>query len=437
MVELKLQIESNTDQETIKKMSLRRAVITGIGAITPAGIGWEHNWKALLAGHSGIRSITLFKTKGYRTTIAGEVRAFPAGKFMPDKIADNSERFVQFAVAATRLALSDSGLRLVEGRRDMGVILGCGMGGLSFFESQAGIFIQKGPGNTRPSAVPRIMPNAAAAQIAALWKIRGPNLTVSTACSSSNHALGQALDFIRAGRCQSVLCGGTESLLSPITFSAFDTLRVMSRRNTTPQKACQPFDKNRDGFVMGEGAVIFVVEELQVARARGAAIYAELAGYGSSNGAYNILAPEPDGAEASESMQAALHDSSISGDEVDYIHAHGTATRDNDDAETSGIKMTFGAHAKNLMISSTKPITGHMLGAAGAMGVMVCALGIKTGRVPPTLNYKTPDPKCDLNYLPGKSRKASIRAALSNAFAFGSNNASILLKRVDNNGKEN
>jgi 3-oxoacyl-[acyl-carrier-protein] synthase II len=409
---------------------LKRCVITGIGAVTAAGIGWQKNWQAVLDGQSGIRSVSSFPTKGYRTTIAGEVADFDAAAFVPEKLVDNSDRFTQFAIAAARMALDDSRVTLEKvGNPHTGVVIGCGMGGLPFFEKQADMFFKKGPGSVRPSSVPRIMPNAAAAHIAMLWKIRGPNITISTACSSSNHAVGYALDLIRSGRCETVICGGTESLVSPLTFAAFDSLRVMSRHNDSPKKACRPFDQHRDGFVMGEGSVIFVVEERERARARKAAIYAEVAGYGSSNGAYNILAPEPDGAEAGESMDAALRDAGMKPNEVDYIHAHGTATKDNDLTETLAIKRTFGAHSKKLLISSTKPITGHMMGAAGAMGILVSALGIKTGNVPPTLNYETPDPACDLNYVPRKSQKTTIRVALSNAFAFGSNNATILIKR--------
>ena len=412
-------------------MSTPRSVITGIGAVTPAGIGWKENWQAVLNGRSGIRTVSSFPTKGYRTTMAGEVADFNAAQFIHEKLVDNSERFTQFAIGATRLAMDDSKLVLKEGNQEIGVVIGCGMGGLPFFEIQADIFARKGHSFIRPGSVPRIMPSAAAAHIAALWKIRGPNITISTACSSSNHSIGYALDLIRSGRCKTVICGGTESLLAPMTFAAFDALRVMSKHNDSPKSACRPFDKERDGFVMGEGAVMFVVEEREQARARGASIYAELAGYGSSNGAYNILAPEPDGAEASESMEAALRDAGVKPDDVDYIHAHGTATRDNDLTETLAIKKTFGAHSKKLLISSTKPITGHMMGSAGAMGILVCVLSIKTGKVPPTLNYQTPDPDCDLNYMAGKSHKVPVRVALSNAFAFGSNNATIVIKRED------
>jgi 3-oxoacyl-[acyl-carrier-protein] synthase II len=412
-------------------MSKYRSVITGIGAVTPAGIGWEKNWRALLAGRSGIRPISLFPVQGYRTTIAGEVDDFDPQKYMHEKLVDNSERFTQFAIGAAHLALQDSKLPLQEGDTDTGVVVGCGMGGLPFFEKQAEIFAKKGHNFIRPGSVPRIMPNAAAAYIASRWKIRGSNITISTACSSGNHAVGTALDLIRSGRCKAVLCGGTESLLAPMTFAAFDALRVMSKGNESPKKSCRPFDKNRDGFVMGEGSVMFVLEEREQAHARGASIYAEVAGYGSSNGAYNILAPEPDGTEAQQSMDAALRDGSVSPPEVDYIHAHGTGTQDNDSTETLAIKKTFGAQAEKLAISSTKPITGHMMGAAGAMGVMVCALSIKTGQVPPTINYETADPACDLNYVTGGPRRLAVRAALSNAFAFGSNNATILIKRED------
>jgi 3-oxoacyl-[acyl-carrier-protein] synthase II len=409
----------------------RRAVITGLGAVTPAGTGWQKNWQTVLEGKSGVRPITAFKTKGYRTTIAGEAGDFDAGKFIDDKLADGTERFTQLAVSATHLAVNDSRRTFKTGDPETGIIIGCGMGGLPFFEKQAEVFANKGSSFIRPSSVPRIMPNAAGAYIAAHWKIRGPNITISTACSSSNHSMGYALDLIRSGRCKTLLCGGTESLISPITFAAFDALRVMSKQNATPAQACRPFDKHRDGFVMGEGAVMFVVEELQQARARGATIYAELAGYGSSNGGYNILAPEPDGGEASESMSAALRDAGVKPSEADYIHAHGTGTRSNDLTETRAIKKTFGAHAKKLLISSTKPVTGHMMGSAGAMGVLIAALSIHTGQVPKTLNYETPDPECDLDYVSGKSRTTPVRVALSNAFAFGSNNATILLKREE------
>jgi 3-oxoacyl-[acyl-carrier-protein] synthase II len=400
-----------------------------MGAVTPAGIGWQKNWSAVLEGKSGIGPISLFSTQGYRTTIGGEARDFHAHEFMSEKLADNSERFTQLAIAAAKLAMEDSRLTPKEGDVSTGIIIGCGMGGLPYFEKQADAFFKKGPGFIRPGSVPRIMPNAAGSHLAALWKIRGPNHTISTACSSGNHAVGLALDLIRAGRCRTVLCGGAESLLSPITFAAFDKLCVMSSRNGEPERACRPFDKDRDGFVMGEGAVMFVVEEREVARARGASVYAEIAGYGSSNGSYNILAPDPEGVEASESMNAALVDSGLAPQDLYYIHAHGTATLSNDVSETLAIKRTFGAHAKNLAVSSTKAVTGHMIGAAGAMGILVSALSVKTGQIPPTTNFETPDSSCDLDYVAGKARTHAVGAALSNAFAFGSNNATVIITK--------
>jgi 3-oxoacyl-[acyl-carrier-protein] synthase II len=412
-------------------MSRKRAVITGIGAVTPAGIGWQKTWENLLAPRSGIRKITRFDASAYRTRIAGEVADFKVAEFIPEKLADTTDRFAHFALAATHLALEDSRLALVPDSLETGIVMGCGMGGLSYFELQADVYARKGPKFIRPGSVPRIMPNAAASHMAMLWQQRGPNLTISTACSSSNHAIGLALDLIRSERCHTVLCGGTESLLSPITFGAFDTLRVMANRNEAPELACRPFDKNRDGFVMGEGAVIFVLEELEHARARKAAIYAEVAGYGACNGTYNILAPEPGGLEASQSMAAALRDARMEKDQIQYIHAHGTGTMGNDAAETLGIKATFGEQAAQLLVSSSKPVTGHLIGAAGALGVLASVLSVKTGEVPPTMNYETPDPVCDLDYVPNKSRKANINGVLANAFAFGSNNATIAIKQED------
>jgi len=409
--------------------SFKRAVITGMGAVTPAGIGWKKTWESLLNGRSGVRSISQFNATHFRTQIAGQVAGFDARQFISEKQMGDTERFTHFALAAASMALEDSQLALTKESPEAGIVIGCGMGGLPYFEQQAEVYAKKGPGFIRPGSVPRIMPNAAAFQVASLWKIRGPNLTLSTACSSSNHAVGVALDMIRTGRCRVVLCGGTESLLSPITFGAFDTLRVMSNKNSRPTHACRPFDRNRDGFVMGEGAVIFVLEEAGHARARGAEIYAEVAGYGSSNGGYNILASEPDGMELSQSMETALRDADSAPAAVQYIHAHGTGTLSNDATETLAIKKTFGAQASKLMISSTKPVTGHMIGAAGALGILACALSVKTGMIPPTLNYETPDPACDLDYVPKKSRKTRVDVALCNAFAFGSNNASVVIKR--------
>jgi 3-oxoacyl-[acyl-carrier-protein] synthase II len=412
-------------------MNLRRAVITGIGAVTPAGIGWEKNWEALLAGRSGINSIKAFPTQGYRTTIAGEVDKFEPQLYMEEKLGDNTERFSQFAIAATQQALKDSHLEPGKPGLPAGVVVGCGMGGLPFFETQAGVYGKRGVGFIRPSSVPRIMTNAAGALIASLFKVRGPNLTVSTACSSSNHAAGVALDWIRSGRSPMVICGGTESLLSPITFGAFDSLRVMSNRNDTPKKACRPFDKDRDGFVMGEGSVMFLIEELDHARHRRASIYAELAGYGASNGSYNMLAPEPDGKEASESMTAALRDAELRPEEVDFIHAHGTATRNNDEAESRAVHLTFKTHAQKLAVTSTKGITGHMLGAAGAMGILASALALQSGKIPATLNFDLADPSCDLDIVSGKARTLKARVALANAFAFGGNNATVVLKQKE------
>ena len=410
-------------------MPSRRAFITGIEAVTPAGTGWKKTWESLLSGRSGIRPISLFKADDYRTRIAGEVADLEVSSFISEKLRAATERFTHFALAATRLALDDSRIAIPAGSVEAGIVVGCGMGGLPYFEQQAELYARKGSRSIRPGSVPRIMPNAAAAHMAAQWKIRGHNVTLSTACSSGNHAVGTALDLIRTGRCRVVLCGGTESLLSPMTFAAFDALHVMSDNNSRPAQACRPFDKNRDGFVMGEGAVIFVLEEAGHARERGADVYAEVAGYGSSNGSHNILAAEPDGLEMSQSMEAALRDAGAAPASIRYVHAHGTGTLNNDAAETLGIQKAFGTHAGKLMVSSTKAVTGHMLGAAGALGILACALSIKTGWVAPTLNYETPDPACALDYVPNKPRESSVDAALSNAFAFGGNNATIVIRR--------
>lgn len=408
-----------------------RVVITGMGVISPLGNELESFWSALVRGESGIRRITRFDASEFRTQIAGEVLDFDPTLYMDRKEARRMDRFTQFALGAAALAIEDAGLDLDrEDRERVGVILGSGIGGIATLEDQARLLYEKGPGRVSPFFVPMMIGNMAAGQIALAYGLYGPNVTLVTACASSNNAIGDAMRAIKYGEVDVVITGGAEAAITPLALAGFCSMKALSTRNEEPARASRPFDAGRDGFVMAEGAAILILESEEHARRRGARIYAEVAGYGLSCDAHHVTAPEPEGRGAALAMQRAMADAGVTPGEVDYINAHGTSTPLGDAAETAGIKRAFGTAASRVAVSSTKSMTGHLLGAAGALEAVVCVQAIRHGIIPPTINYETPDPECDLDYVPNKARKADVRVALSNGFGFGGHNATLCFRRL-------
>ncbi|WP_066639351.1 beta-ketoacyl-ACP synthase II [Desulfolucanica intricata] len=411
----------------------KRVVATGIGVISPVGTGIESFWPTLTAGVSGIGKITRFDPTDFSTQIAGEVKDFNPLDFLDKKEARRMDRFAQFAVAATKMAVDDAALDLEKiDRNRVGVVVGSGVGGLETLEDQANVLSKRGPGRISPFFVPMMIANMGAGQIAIAFGLRGPNITTVTACASSTNAVGDAVKLIQRGHADVVIAGGTEAPITPLAVGGFCSMRAMSTRNDAPEEASRPFDADRDGFVIGEGAAILVLESEEHALKRGARIYGEIAGYGTTCDAYHITAPEPEGTGAAASMQMALEDAGIKPEQVDYINAHGTSTPLNDKLETIAIKRVFGDRAKHLAVSSTKSMTGHMLGAAGALEAAVCLLVINRNLIPPTINYRTPDPDCDLDYVPNVARKAKVDVAMSNSFGFGGHNATLIFSRINN-----
>lgn len=408
----------------------KRVVITGLGVVSPNGIGKDAFWEANLQGRSGVSFISSFDVSAFQTKIAAEVKGFDPSRYMPPETARKVDRFVQFGLASARLALEDSGLDLDRTDRERaGVIIGSGLGGILFHEEQILAAIDKGAHRVNPICVPRITPNAVAAHIAIQHGLLGPNMVVSTACASGNHAIGEALDKIRCGRADVVLAGGAEASITPYTFGAFYSLRVLSRSGRPPGEASRPFDHQRDGFVLGEGAAVLVLEDLESALRRGAHIYAEVASYGLTSGAHHMVMPKPGGEDAARTMRLALQDAGLRPEEVDYINAHGTSTKANDVAETQAIKEVFGPRAGHLPVSSTKSMIGHTIGAAGAIEAVASCMAIEHQVIPPTINYEHLDPECDLDYVPNVPRRAKVEVVLSNSFGFGSVNSSIVLRK--------
>lgn len=422
----------------------RRVVVTGLGIVAPNGIGKDEFWKANVEGISGTNLITSFNCSDYASKVAAEIINFDPSKYLPIKLLNITDRFTQLALAAAQMAIEDSGLIIEkEDRNRIGVYMGSGFGGMFFYESQL-IDVFQGnesllstPHNVVkkivPWSVPRITPNAPASQISIMHGLLGPNVVVSTACSSSSHALGLAAQLIQLGGADTILAGGTESPITPLTFGGFNNLRVMSTRNDNAKEASRPFDKERDGFVMGEGAALLVLEELSHARTRNANIYAELIGYSSTSGGYHMVAPKQGGEDAARVMQLALHNAKVNPENVDYINAHGTSTKANDNIETGAIKQVFKKHSYELLVSSTKSMIGHLIGAAAAVEAVVTVLAIKNNIAPPTINYTTPDPECDLNYVPNQAQKRKIDVALSNSFGFGNNNSALVFSKLLDN----
>ena len=407
-----------------------RAVITGMGVISPVGNNLEEFWDNLVNGRSGIDFATRFDTSTLPTKVAGEVRNFEPTEWLDKKESRRMDRFAQFAVAAAKMAVKDAGLDLEQIDRDRaGAVIGCGIGGVITFEEQKEVLIAKGPGRVSPFFVPMLISNMAAGHISIAFGLQGPSLTVTTACASATDAIGRALRLIQSGEVDLVLCGGTEAPLTELAFAGFCSMKAMSTEKENPAEACRPFDQRRSGFVMGEGAGILVLESLAHAQARGARIYAELAGYGASSDAYHITTPVPGGEGAAKAMRKALADAALNPEDVTYINAHGTGTDANDATETAAIKGVFGPAAAQVAISSTKSMTGHLMGAAGGVEAIISALAIERGVIPPTINYGEPDPDCDLDYVPNKARMAEVKAAMSNNLGFGGHNATVILKK--------
>jgi 3-oxoacyl-[acyl-carrier-protein] synthase II len=408
----------------------RRVVITGVGLVSPLGIGTQPNWEALLAGTSGIGPITRFDTADYPAKIAGEVKGFDPALYSPAKEVKKSDLFIHYALAATQFAMEDSGLKIGPANAErVGVYIGSGIGGLPAIERQHAELLEKGPRRISPFFIVSLIVNLASGQVSIRYGAKGPNLANSTACSTGTHAIGDSSRLIARGDADVMICGGAEGVITPLAVGGFSAMRALSTRNEDPEKASRPFDAGRDGFVMGEGAGIVVIEELEHALRRGASIYAEVAGYGVSADAFHISAPSEDGDGPVRVMRSALADAGVPPTAIDYINAHGTSTPIGDRIETLAIKQVFGEHARSLAVSSTKSMTGHLLGAAGGLETGIAALSVREGVIPPTINYTTPDPDCDLDYVPNKARRREVSYALNNSFGFGGTNACIILKR--------
>ncbi|MCP9464248.1 MAG: beta-ketoacyl-ACP synthase II [Nitrospira sp.] len=409
----------------------RRVVVTGVGLVTPLGTGVEKTWKALCAGESGIRRITKFDPTGYDAQIAGEVTDFDPAQFIEKKEIKKMDTFIHYAVGAAQLAVDDAGLKVTEEEATrVGVYIGSGIGGLGSIERYHDVLKEKGPGRVSPFFIPMTIINLASGQVAMRIGAKGPNSSIVTACATGNHCIGDAFRLIQYGRADVMVAGGAEAAVTPLGVAGFAAAKALSFRNDEPTKASRPFDRDRDGFVLGEGAGVLVIEEMEHARRRGAKMYAEIVGYGMNSDAYHITAPPEDGEGAVRCMELAIQDAGIGKDQIGYINAHGTSTMA-DAIETRAIKTVFGERAYGIPISSTKSMTGHLLGAAGGVEAIFSILALFHGVVPPTINLDNPDPACDLDYVPHKARTVSITAALSNSFGFGGVNACLIFKRVD------
>ncbi|HHW44982.1 MAG TPA: beta-ketoacyl-ACP synthase II [Desulfotomaculum sp.] len=407
-----------------------RVVVTGLGVISLVGTGVESFWSNLTAGKSGVGLITRFDASAYSTRFAAEVKDFDPARYIDKKEARRMDRFTQFALAAAGMALEDAGMDWEGVDRDrVGVILGSGIGGIETLEEQHQVLLTRGPGRVSPFFIPMMIANMGAGQIAIAYRLRGCNLTTTSACASSAHAVGDAFRLLQRGEADVMITGGSEAPITPLAIAGFCSMKALSARNDEPERASRPFDAGRDGFVIGEGAAILILETLEHAQKRGARIYAEVAGYGTSCDAYHITAPDPEGGGAALSMRLALLDAGVAPESVDYINAHGTSTPLGDKLETAAIKQVFGDHAKKLVVSSTKSMTGHLLGAAGGLEAVASVLAIDRGVIPPTINYEEPDPECDLDYVPNRSREFPVKTALSNSFGFGGHNATLLFRK--------
>ena len=411
---------------------MRRAVITGMGVVSPLGSEVKVFWDRIKAGKSGIRKITKFDTSAFECRIAGEVVDLELDRFIPKKEQRRLDEFSLFAMAAAKMAMADSGLDVKsENTEKIGVVLGSGVGGIQTLEVQHSVLMERGPSRCSPFMIPQMIINIAGGLIAIEFNLKGPNYSVVSACASGTHSIGDALRLIQRGDADVMIAGGAEGCVSKLGVAGFCALRALSTsHNDDPEHASRPFEKNRDGFVMGDGAALLVLEEMEHAKRRGARIYAELAGFGMSCDAFHMTAPSDDGDGAARAMKLAMSDASLTPADIDYINAHGTSTELNDKIETKAIKGALGERAHKVMVSSTKSMTGHLLGAAGALESVVCALALQDGVVPPTINYVTPDPECDLDYVPNTARQTPVRACLNNSFGFGGHNACLLFKKI-------
>ena len=407
----------------------RRVVVTGLGVITPIGNNTDEFWKSLESGKSGIDRITHFDPTAFDAQIAGQVKNFNPEVFMPKKEIRHTEKFVHYAMAAAAEAMADSGFKKeVEDLTRCGVLIGSGIGSLRIIEEQHKIGLERGPSKLSPFLIPMLIVNEASGHVSMHFGFKGPNSCVATACATGNHAIGDATRIIQYGDADVMIAGGTEGAITPMGIGGFCSLKSLSCRNSEPHRASRPFDKERDGFVMGEGAGVVILEEAQRAVKRGAKIYGEVVGYGMSGDAYHITAPDPSGDGCVRAMRASLKDANVKPEEIDYINAHGTSTLLNDKIETLAMKKVFGAYAHKVAISSTKSMTGHLLGAAGGVEFIVCCLAMKHGVIPPTINLDHKDPDCDLDYVPNRARGLKVKTAMSNALGFGGHNATIVVK---------
>ena len=408
----------------------KRVVVTGVGAVTPIGNTAEEFWASLMQGTSGIGPITRFDTKGYPTRIAGELKGFESLKYIDKKDDRKLDPFVKYAIACAVMAVDDAGLVLSQvDKTRFGVLVGSGIGGITTLLDTHDVLNAKGPDRVSPFFIPMLIINMASGLISMRFGAKGPNSSVVTACATGNHAIGDAMKIIQRGDADIMIAGGAEAMIIPLTIAGFCQMKAMSTRNDEPAKASRPFDANRDGFVCGEGGGLLILESLQHALRRDARIYAELIGYGMTGDAHHMTAPDPEGDGAARAMSAALHDAGVPVTAVNYINAHGTSTPYNDKFETLAIKRVFGEHAKKLAVSSTKSMTGHLLGAAGGVEAIATVLAMHYGILPPTINYETPDPDCDLDYVPNQARKQEVEVALSNAFGFGGTNAILAFRK--------
>jgi len=414
----------------------KRVVITGLGTLSPLGNTVKDTWESLLEGRSGIGPITQFDASEFITRFAGEVKGFDPVSDLGHRLARRLDRVTQMTVVATKQALDHAKFKITEANRDrIGAIIGTGVGGISTLIEQVKRYLEKGPRWVSPFTVPMIIPDAPGGQIAISFGMRGPNYAVVTACASGTNAIGEAMEIIRRGDADAMIAGGSEAGIVPIAIAGFNKMEAMSKRNDDPERASRPFDLNRDGFVLGEGSAQLLLESLEHAKERGAKILAEIVGYGSSNDAHHITAPAEDGAGAAASMELALEGAELEADEIDYINAHGTSTKLNDLSETAAIKTVFGETAYDIPISSTKSMTGHMLGAAGGVEAVFCVKALEEGIMPPTINYETADPDCDLDYIPNEKREKELKHVMSNSFGFGGHNATLIFAQPEDDQK--
>lgn len=410
----------------------RRVVVTGMGLITPLGLNLDESWQGLIQGKSGIGTITQFDPSAYDARIAGEVKGFNPDLYVPKKEQKKMDRFIQLSLAATKMALDDAELKEFseEEKIRVGSIVGVGMGGLPTIEAQHSILRERGPGRISPFFIPAVITNMAAGQITMAHGFKGPNYCVTSACASGAHAIGEASGFIRSGRCDVMIAGGSEAVVTPMAIGGFAAMRALSTRNDNPSAASRPWDRDRDGFVLSEGVGILVLEDFEYASRRGARIYAEVCGFGASSDAYHMTSPSPGGIGASQSMKFCLDDARVRPEQVDYINAHGTSTPAGDELETEAVKRVFGDHAKKLWISSTKSMIGHTLGASGAVESVICIQALAKSQVPPTINLDNPSEDCDLDYVPKVAREKKLNYVLNNSFGFGGTNSSLLFGRI-------